>query len=114
MRVVVGGWFTLPRLGRDAFALLMRQGVVYDKAMGFKLDPLTDIQSAVRTIRSATGEEVDVMLSCMICSRVACPGCPYLSVCDRTDVSPLCLCDDHSPDKSVFEAYGKAFLTAFS
>ena len=114
MRVVVGGWFTLPRLGRDAFALLMKQGVVYDKEMGFKLDPASDVRGAVRTIRSATGEEVEVDLRCFLCGRVACPGCPYVSVCDRTAVSSLCLCEEHSRDGSAFEAYGRAVRAGLS
>jgi hypothetical protein len=114
VKVVVGGWFTLPRLGRDAFSLLMRQGVVYDKEMGFKLDPATDIQAAVRTMRSATGEEVEVMLRCFICGRVACEGCPYLPVCDRTSVSSLCLCGEHAAERSVFETYGAAVRAGLS
>lgn len=114
MKVVVGGWFALPRLGRDAFSLLMRQGVVYDKEMGFKLDPATDIQAAVKTIGAATGEEVEVTLRCFLCGKLACPGCPYASVCDRTSVSSLCLCDEHSPERSVFEAYGRAVRAGLS
>ena len=36
MRILVGGWFSLPRVGRDVFSLLMKQGVAYDKDLGFK------------------------------------------------------------------------------
>ena len=67
MRILVGGWFSLPRLGRDSFALLMKQGVVYDKDMGFKLDSATDLQAAVRTVSAATGEEVELVLRCFVC-----------------------------------------------
>jgi hypothetical protein len=109
VRIVVGGWFDLPRLGRDAFSVLMKQGVVYDKAMGFKLDSGTDLQSAVRTLSAATGGEVELILRCFVCGREACPGCPYLPSCDRTRVSTLCLCADHSPEKSVFDLYAKTF-----
>ena len=58
MKILVGGWFSLPRLGTDVFSLLVRQqGVVYDKGMGcFKFDSGTDIAAAVRTISAATGE----------------------------------------------------------
>lgn len=66
-KILVGGWFDLPRLGRDVFAVLMKQGVVYDKSMGFKLDSATDIQAAVRTLRAATGEEVELSLRCFVC-----------------------------------------------
>lgn len=108
-RIVVGGWFELPRVGRDVFAALMRQEVVYDKSMGFKLDSGTDVQAAVKTIRAATGEEVELLLRCFICGKPACPGCPYAEACDRTSVSTLCLCADHAPERSVFDEYAKTF-----
>lgn len=108
-RIVVGGWFDLPKLGRDVFSVLMKQGVVYDKSMGFKLDSAADIQSAVRTIEAATGEGVELVLRCFQCGREACPGCPYLPSCDRTRVSSRCLCDEHASGGSALEAYARAF-----
>jgi hypothetical protein len=108
-RVVMGGWFDLPRLGTEAWSTLVRkQGVVYDKSTGFKFDAGTDLQGAVRTLRSA-GVEVELTLRCWICGKEACPGCPYLSSCDRTSVSGFCLCADHAPEKSVFGEYTKRF-----
>jgi hypothetical protein len=109
VRILVGGWFTLPRVGRDVFSLLMKQGVVYDKELGFKFDSATDVQAAVRTVSSATGEEVELTLRCFVCGQPACQGCPYNSSCDRTRVSTLCLCSDHAPEKSVFGVYSKTF-----
>lgn len=111
-KILVGGWFDLPRLGRDVFALMMKQGVVYDKSMGFKLDSATDLRAAVRTLRAATGEEVELALRCFICLKEACPGCPYVKSCDRASVSTLCLCSDHAPEKSVYGEYTKTFDTA--
>ncbi len=108
-KIVMGGWFDLPRVGRDVFAILMKQGVVYDKSMGFKLDAGTDLQAAVRTIGAATGGEVELVLRCFIDGREACPGCPYLSSCDRTSVSTLCLCGEHAAERTVFETYAKTF-----
>ncbi len=112
MKILVGGWFTLPRVGRDVFSLLMKQGVVYDRALGFKFDAGTDLQGAVRTVSAATREEVELVLRCFVCGREACTECPYLSACDRTSVSTLCLCEDHAPEKSVFEQYAKTFEMA--
>jgi hypothetical protein len=108
-RIVVGGWFDLPRLGTEVWSTLVRkQGVVYDKSSGFKFDSATDLQGAVRTLRSA-GVEVELTLRCWICGKEACPGCPYLSSCDRASVSTFCLCADHAPEKSVFGEYTKTF-----
>ena len=88
-RVSMGGWFDLPRLGTEVWSALVRkQGVVYDKSTGFKFDAGTDLQGAVRTLRSA-GVEVELTLRCFVCGKEACPGCPYLSSCDRTSVSAL-------------------------
>jgi len=108
MKIILGGWFSLPRLERDEFSLLMRQGVRYDRSLGFRLDSETDLEAAARTIRAATGEEVELALRCFVCGREACDGCPYLEVCDRKKVSSLCLCSVHAPDTAVFELYSKA------
>jgi hypothetical protein len=108
VKVLIGSWFNLPRLGRDEFTLLMRQGVKYDRAMGFKMDGDTDLDSALRTIRSATGEEVELAVRCFLCGREACSSCPYLGACDRRRVSSLCLCADHALEKGVYELYVEA------
>ncbi len=86
---------------------MMKQGVVYDKKLGFKLDPATDIELAVRTISAALGEEVELTVRCFLCGTEACPGCPYIEICDRSRVSSLCLCEKHSPEKDVYELYQK-------
>lgn len=66
-RILVGGWFDLPRLGTDVFSMLVRkQGVAYDKSTGFKFDSATDVQGAVRTLNAA-GLEVELTLRCYIC-----------------------------------------------
>ena len=110
-RILVGGWFDLPRLGTDVFSTLVRkQGVAYDKSTGFKFDSATDLQGAVRTLQAA-GVEVELTLRCYVCGKEACPGCPYLSSCDRAGVSTYCLCADHAPEKGVFGLYTKTFDT---
>jgi hypothetical protein len=87
----------------------MKQGVAYDKKFGFKLDSGTDMELAVRTIGAALGEEVELTVRCFICGEAACPGCPYIELCDRRKVSPLCLCEKHSPEKDVYELYQKTY-----
>ncbi len=109
MKIVVGAWFRLPRLGTDAFSALMRQGVRYDREMGFMLGSDTDVESAVMTLSRVLGEQVDLSLLCMICLNEACPSCPYLSVCDRRTVSPLCLCAEHSAGEDAYRNYVKTF-----
>jgi len=114
MKILIGSWFTLPRLGRDAFATLMEQGVVYDGALGFRVDAATDVASAVATIGLAIGEKVELSVRCFIDGVEACPGCPYIDFCDRTRVSPLCLCAKHSPENDVYGLYQKTFVESIS
>lgn len=114
MRILLGAWFTLPRLGTAAFSALMKQQVKYDRALGFKLDADTDLAGAITTLESALGEEIELTLRCSVCGVDACPGCRYLSVCDRTKVSPLCLCLEHSFGADVFETYVKAYAQSLS
>jgi hypothetical protein len=109
MKILVGSWFTLPRVGSDVFSAMMKEGVVYDKKLGFKLDAATDMEMAVRTISSAIGEEVELTVRCFICGSESCPGCPYIEVCDRRKVSSLCLCEKHAPGKGVYEVYQKTY-----
>jgi hypothetical protein len=107
MRILVNSWFALPRLGTASFASLMKQGVKYDKSLGFKIDSETDIPGAMKTLRSALGEEVELNLRCIICGKESCPGCSYIQSCDRTRVSPFCLCADHFSAIDSFETYQK-------
>ena len=109
MKILFGSWFTLPRLGTAPFSALMKQGVKYDRALGFKLDVDADLAGVLTTLRSALGEEVELNLRCIVCGKEACPGCRYSSICDRAKVSSLCLCADHSSGADAFDTYRKAY-----
>ena len=109
MKILVGSWFQLPRLGRDVFLLLMKQGVKYEKEMGFKLDGDTDLEGAINLLSSTLGEEVELSLRCFVCLVEACPGCGYLEVCDRRKVSPLCLCEEHTASGGGYRIYSETF-----
>ncbi len=111
MKIVIGGWFKLPRLGTQVFSALMKQGVKYDTEGGFMLSWETDIESAVKTIGNALSEPVELSVRCYICSNVACAGCPYFDVCDRRRVSSMCLCGEHSAQKDIYETYQTTFLS---
>jgi hypothetical protein len=110
MRIILGSWFTLPRLGTSSFSALMKQGVKYDKSLGFKLDSESDVAGALRTLKSALGEDIELDLRCVVCGKEACPGCSYLAICDRSRVSPACLCIDHSTGVDAFAVYQKNFV----
>jgi hypothetical protein len=87
----------------------MKQGVKYDRSLGFKLDAETDLEGALLTLKSALGEEVELNLRCLVCGAGACPGCRYSTFCDRARVSSLCLCAKHSDGPGAFEGYQRAY-----
>ena len=105
----MGGWFELPKLGKEAFLALMKTGVTYEKGMGFKLGDQTDIEAAVQVLREALADEVELSLRCFVCGIEACPACPYLEDCDRRRVSPLCLCEKHATGENGYQEYVRAF-----
>ncbi len=109
LKVVVGSWFSLPRLGTDSFSALMKAGVSYEKGMGFMFTPETNLQNAVRIVEVATGEAVELSIRCFICSAEACPTCQFKTVCDRKAVSPMCLCEEHSSSDDAFAVYSRNF-----
>jgi hypothetical protein len=105
IRILMGSWFELPRLGKDTFLLLMKQGVKYETGMGFKLDGETNLEGAMSILSSALGEKVELSLRCYVCGLEACPDCSYLAVCDRRRVSPACLCEEHTTVAGGYKLY---------
>ena len=105
MRILLGSWFTLPMMGREHFSALMKHGVKYDRSLGFKIDPDADVGGALKTLRVALGGDVELSLRCFVCGQEACAGCAYADICDRTVVSPVCLCAEHAA--APFELYEK-------
>jgi hypothetical protein len=114
LKIVIGSWFSLPRLGTDAFSALMKAGVKYESGMGFMLAPDCDISSASRAIRRALGEDVELSVRCAVCLAEACPSCPYSDSCDRRVVSPMCLCEEHLSMEGAFENYVEAFRSGLA
>ena len=109
VKILLGSWFELPRLGKEVFAGLMKLGVKYETGMGFKFDGETDLQRAVSILSSALGETVDLSLRCYVCGKEACVGCGYLEACNRSMVSSQCLCAEHATSSGGFAAYSATF-----
>ena len=108
-KIVMGGWFDLPKLGRDAFSVLMKLGVKYETGLGFKLDGDSNVEGVVNILSAALGENVELSLRCFVCGVVACEGCNYLPDCDRRKVSSSCLCAEHATVSGAYEAYSDTF-----
>jgi len=96
IKVSLSKGFTLPRLGKEAFAKLMRSGVEYDKASGlFIIKDASKIDSIVAIIRESTNDTISIELQCVLCGKDArCYECEFSNGCDRLHVSNKCICKD--------------------
>lgn len=86
--------FTLPMLGKDTFARLMRAGVEYDRASRrFRIRDGADLAPILAILREVTREDISIELPCVVCGNDAgCSECEFSSNCDRTSVSGRCIC----------------------
>jgi hypothetical protein len=93
MKVPLGIWVNLPRLGKDAFRELMRVGVEYTTGKGFFVRPDSDLTAIRIIVSEATGDEVEFVFRCYLCGRESvCVDCQYHSVCSIEQVGGNCLC----------------------
>mgnify|MGYP001773022053 CR=1 FL=1 len=96
IKISLNKGFTLPRLGKEAFAKLMRSGVEYDKTRGlFTIKDASKIDSIVAIIRESTHDTISIELECIICGKDAgCNECEFSNNCNRLQVSNRCICKD--------------------
>ncbi|MEM2761161.1 MAG: hypothetical protein QXU32_05535 [Nitrososphaerales archaeon] len=112
IRIMLGNWFSLPRVGPDVFSKLMRQARLrYDREKRmFLVEPETNIALLTSILKEALGEEITVELPCFVCGRSAgCGDCEYLDICDRSIVSNQCICKECFEEKDTYEHYCNAF-----
>lgn len=88
-RIAENTWFSLPRLGRDVFAELMRARVKYDTKLGFKFTSETDIPRALSILRRALDQQVELEARCFICDNplgeAEEPGAVICAECERKE-----------------------------
>lgn len=112
IRILLGDWFRLPRVGPDVFSRLMRQArLKYDKKKGmFMVEPETNIGILTSILKEALNDEVVIELPCFVCGKSAgCGDCEYLDICDRTIVSSKCICKECFKQTDAYERYCNAF-----
>lgn len=95
IKIKLGKWTRLPRLGGNAFKDLMRSGVRYESGRGFLVDTNADLKKVRYIISGAlNGAPVEFIFNCMVCGReVSCRDCSYRGVCSIEDSSHMCLCE---------------------
>jgi len=106
IKVQLDRWVRLPRLGSDAFRKITHDArMKYDKQKGFLADQNTDL-AMVASILKSIGEELIVEVPCYICGQPAgCSECVYNHACDRTIVSPTCICSSCLSDPDAQTLY---------
>ena len=104
IKIVLGDWFSLPRMSRETFLKLMRVArLKYDSKRGFRVEKNTDLFAVASILKAAVGEDVEFALTCFVCGKpVECESCIYRNACDRRMVSQNCICDE---DRGREEAY---------
>ncbi len=112
IRVLLGSWFGLPRVGPDVFSRLMRQArLKYDREKRlFMVAPETDVAVLIIILKDALKDDVVIELPCFVCGKSAgCSECEFLDVCDRSEVSNQCICKGCQEHKDTYAEYRTAF-----
>ncbi|MFQ5920749.1 MAG: hypothetical protein ACE5JV_01880 [Nitrososphaerales archaeon] len=113
IKIQLGNWFGLPRVGPDVFSRLMRQARLnYDRQKRmFMVTPETDVSALISILKEALKQDVVVELPCFVCGKSAgCSECEFCDVCDRTSVSNRCICKECSGQKEAYAKYCDVFL----
>ena len=113
IKILLGDWFTLPRVGSDVFSKLMRQArLKYDREKRmFKVEPETNVTALTAILREALKDDVVIELPCFVCGKSAgCAECEFVDFCDRTSVSNQCICKVCSDESDAYERYCDTFM----
>ncbi|MFQ5940721.1 MAG: hypothetical protein ACE5KA_03365 [Nitrososphaerales archaeon] len=112
IRILLGEWFKLPRVGPEIFSKLMRQARLrYDREKRmFLVEAETNIAILTAILKEALKDEVVIELPCFVCGKSAgCGDCEHLDICNRTTVSNQCVCSNCYEQKDAYERYCDAF-----
>ncbi|MFQ5969075.1 MAG: hypothetical protein ACE5J2_01080 [Nitrososphaerales archaeon] len=112
IKILLGSWFNLPRVGPDVFSKLMRYAKLkYDREKRmFLVQPETDLAALTGILKEALKGDVIIELPCFVCSKSAgCSECEFVDVCDRTIVSSHCVCKGCFEKKDAYKDYCDAF-----
>lgn len=113
IKIVLGSWFTLPRVGSDVFSKLMRQArLKYDRQKRmFMVEPETNVATLMVILKEALNDDVVIELPCFVCGKSAgCSECEFVDVCDRTSVSNQCVCKSCHEGTDAYSKYCSTFM----
>jgi hypothetical protein len=109
--VVVGEWFRLPRLGREVFVSLMKTGLVYDKARGFRAEADADLIKIASILKGVLEEDFEFVPRCFTCdSIIECYSCAYYQACGVKSLTQNCLCEECVNNRDALSVYRRALI----
>jgi len=112
IKILLGNWFNLPRVGPDVFSKLMRQArLKYDREKRmFLVESATNVTVLTAILKEALKDDVIIELPCFVCGKSAgCSECEFVDVCDRTSVSDQCICKSCS-EEDAYKHYCDTFV----
>jgi predicted Zn-ribbon and HTH transcriptional regulator len=94
IKISLNKGFTLPRLGKDTFSMLMRNGLQYDKTTGlFAVKDINKIDKIYAILSEAIKDTISIEVQCVLCSNDAgCSECEFSNTCNRLQVASKCVC----------------------
>ncbi len=113
IKILLGDWFNLPRVGPDVFSKLMRQArLKYDRQKRmFMVQPETNVTVLTAILKEALKDDVVIELPCFVCGKSAgCSECEFLDFCDRTTVSSQCICKGCYDGEAAYKRYCDTFM----
>jgi hypothetical protein len=69
VKIVLNSWFTLPWVGKEVYADLMKAKVKRDTRLGFCFTSETNVARALSVLSTALEEPVELARACFICDR---------------------------------------------
>jgi uncharacterized Fe-S cluster-containing MiaB family protein len=109
----MGGTLKLPRLDIDVFKKLVSEAhLSYDKSKGvYKISSRTDIHLLKQILKETLNENIVFTIRCSICGNSSgCSNCGYLAECDKTKLSPACICEECLSKSDPYALYSVNFV----
>jgi hypothetical protein len=69
LKIVLNSWFSLPWVGKEVYADLMKAKVKRDSRLGFCFTSETNVARALAILATALDEQVELARPCFICDR---------------------------------------------
>ena len=96
--------FRLPRLEKEKFVELMREGLGYQNGFFFVKDYKSE--KILSSLSAVLEERVGFTQTCAICKKeFPCEDCKYYGVCPTRDLPLHCLCQNCRLESDLYERY---------